>query len=87
MTHLPHLKTIALLTLITGTIGAQTQKTPPPTDWQIEAQVQQALAKDNAFKGASIISGVNKGSSLSPATCVVKPRKHLPLRTSPTLKV
>ncbi|RZU35437.1 BON domain-containing protein [Edaphobacter modestus] len=61
MTHLPHLRTIALLTLITGTIGAQTQKAPPPTDWQIEAQVQQALAKDTAFKGSSIISGVNKG--------------------------
>jgi len=61
MTHLPHLRTIALLALITATIGAQTQKAPPPTDWQIEAQVQQALAKDSAFKGSSIISGVNKG--------------------------
>jgi hypothetical protein len=49
MTHLTHLKTIALLTLITGTIGAQAQKTPLPTDWQIEAQVQQALAKRRCF--------------------------------------
>jgi hypothetical protein len=61
MTHLPRLKTFALLTLIAGPIGAQTQKSPPPTDWQIEAQVQQALANEHAFKGSTIISGVNKG--------------------------
>ena len=56
MTHLPHLRTIALLRLIRGTIGAQTQKAPPPTDWQIEAQIQRALEKDTSIANVGMRS-------------------------------
>ncbi len=39
---------------------AQTHKAPP-TDWDIEAEVQKALANDHIFVGSSILSSVNKG--------------------------
>ena len=33
----------------------------PPTDWQIEAEVQKVLANDPIFVGSSIMSSVNQG--------------------------
>lgn len=43
-------------------LAAQTHKaTPSLTDWQIEAEVQTAVANEQAFKGSSILSSVNKG--------------------------
>lgn len=39
---------------------AQTHNAPP-TDWQIEGEVQKALANDHIFVGSSILSSVNRG--------------------------
>lgn len=47
------------LTLSPAMFG-QTHKAPP-TDWQIEAQVQKAIANDHIFVGSSIMSSVDKG--------------------------
>jgi osmotically-inducible protein OsmY len=41
-------------------VFAQTHKAPP-TDWDIEAEVQKDLANDHIFVGSSILSSVNKG--------------------------
>jgi osmotically-inducible protein OsmY len=62
MIRIPHFKAIDLITLLAGPLGAQTaHKTPPSTDSQIEAQVQQILGSEHAFRGSSILSAVNKG--------------------------
>ena len=48
--------------MIVTPLWSQTHKaTTPPTDTQIEAQVQKAIDNDHAFSGSSILSGVNKG--------------------------
>ncbi len=53
---------LALAAIFIQPLGAQTHRTPPPpTDWQIEAQVQKAIANDHAFVGSSIASTVNEG--------------------------
>ncbi|WP_158615547.1 BON domain-containing protein [Acidipila sp. EB88] len=40
---------------------AQTRRSSPPTDEQIEAQVEQVLQQDHSFAGSSISSSVSKG--------------------------
>jgi len=53
---------IALTLTLALPLAAQTHKAPPqPTDWQIEAEVQSALASEHAFRGSSILSSVNAG--------------------------
>ena len=47
------------ISLVPSMFG-QTHKAPP-TDWQIESQIQQTLKDDHAFAGSSIISSVSKG--------------------------
>lgn len=54
------LKYLLVGTLAPSLVFAQTHKAPP-TDWQIEAEIQKALAKDHIFVGSSIMSSVNQG--------------------------
>ena len=61
MKRFPSTTTLTLVAALASPLGAQTHKTPSPTDWQIESQVQQALTSEHAFKGSSIQSGVSKG--------------------------
>lgn len=50
----------SLFLTVSPAIFGQTHKAPP-TDWQIEAQVQKAIQNDHIFVGSSIMSSVNQG--------------------------
>lgn len=53
---------LALSVVLTLPIAAQQKhRTPPQTDWQLEAKVQAVLASEPAFKGSSIFTSVNQG--------------------------
>ncbi len=45
---------------LTPVMSAQTHKTPP-TDTEIQSEVQKAISSDHIFVGLSIMSYVNKG--------------------------
>ncbi len=58
-------RSIAITLTLALPLAAQTHKTQQqPTDWQIEAEVQSALASEHAFRGSSILSSVNAGMVL-----------------------
>jgi hypothetical protein len=62
LTFLARYFLLALL-LAGSLLPAQSKRrtSAPPSDWQIEAQVQQIIADEHAFVGSSISSSVNQG--------------------------